>query len=126
MIRSRRSLRLLGIAAMAAMLFAQIAYVLAACSDYRAQSRTLLAAAQHADTVDCHEADVNANLCLAHCQGRDQTLDKHHVRVPAVLPQHVLTLRNANLAFHPDLISAHLSDAIPAPPTRILFQSLLI
>src|SRR5574341_1740924 len=126
MTRSRRHLRFRGIVALAGMLFVQAAFALAACGDYRAQSRTVLTAAQQAETAACHEPNVNASLCLVHCQGRDQTLDKHHVKAPLVLLQHVLTIRSGSTARVPDLVPARLPDAIPAPPARILFQSLLI
>ncbi|HSA69436.1 MAG TPA: hypothetical protein VLF65_07505 [Burkholderiales bacterium] len=124
--RSRRSLRFLGIVALTAMVFAQAAFALAACDDYRAQSRALLAATEQAETIGCHEAEVNANICLAHCQGRDQTLDKHRVNVPAASLHPVLTIRSGQPARQPDLVFARLPQAIAAPPARILFQSLLI
>lgn len=108
------------LAALAGMLFAQAAFALAACDPGRAQ-RML-----QTDAVECHEPAPNANVCLAHCQGRDQTLDKHQVKVPDA-PSVVVQLVNA----WPDAPQlARFSPRLPAPaagpPPRILFRTLLI
>lgn len=113
------------LAALAAMLFAQAAFALAACDPVRASSRAGMVM-QTADEMTCHQPADNANLCLAHCQGREQTLDKHQVKVPDA-PFAVIQLVTA----WPDSSQlARFSPRLPAPavgpPPRILFRSLLI
>lgn len=109
-----------------AMLFAQAAFALASCDEYRAQSRALLAAAQNAGGAPCHESGVNANLCLTHCQGGDQTLDKHQVKVPepAVAPS--LATARLDLYDPPSARLARLPQPFAGPPPRIRFRTLLI
>lgn len=124
--RSRRLSYLAGIAALAAMLFAQAAFALASCDLYRAQSHALMIAAQDAERAACHEPSENSTLCLAHCQGGDQTLDKHQVRVPELLVQTVLVIRGLQAPGRPVLLRARLSAPVAGPPPRILFQPLLI
>ena len=124
--RSRRLSHLAGIAALAAMLFAQAAFALASCDVYRAQSHAAMVAAQDADGAPCHEADENPNLCHAHCHSGEQSLDKHQVKVPAPLLYPVLLIRSSQ-GFHPPLrVAARAPCPAAAPPPRILFQSLLI
>ena len=113
------------LAALAAMLFAQAAFALAACDPVRASSRAAMLM-QAADEAGCHQPADTANLCLTHCQGREQTLDKHQVKVPDA-PLAVIQFVNA----WPDAPKlARLSPRLPAPaagpPPRILFRALLI
>ena len=112
--------------ALAAMLFAQAALVFAACESVRRAPALALAAPPGSDAT-CHEQGRNVNLCLAHCLGEDQSLDKPLVKVPA--------LSVAPIFFMPAvLVSPHEARAprrlaVPhaaGPPPRILFQSLLI
>ena len=124
--RSRPVFWIARIAALAAMLFAQAAFALAACNLSGPASRAQMIAAQSAETAGCHQPSDNANLCLAHCQGREQTLDKHQVKVPDA-PFAVIQLVTA----WPDSSQlARFSPRLPAPavgpPPRILFRSLLI
>jgi hypothetical protein len=112
-------------AALAAMLFAQAAFALAACSPLQAQSRAHMIA-QQAETAPCHEPADNANLCLTHCQAGEQTLDKHQVKVPhapatAVLVVHAVPQRSWIARAVPRTPSP-----AAAPPPRILFRTLLI
>lgn len=112
--------------ALTAMLFAQAAFALAACEAGRAQSRAHMVLAQGADSAPCHEPANDANLCYAHCQSGDQTLDKHHVKVPEAA-LHVVWLgresprpvRRAQLAPRAPLPTT-------GPPPHIRFHSLLI
>jgi hypothetical protein len=123
MMRSRRLLHAAGIAALAAMLFAQAAFALAACDPARAASRALMLAAEYAP---CHEPADNVNLCLAHCQGAEQTLDKHQVKVPETSLVAVLTVRAWHEVRQPILWTPRTPSPTAGPPPRILFRSLLI
>lgn len=107
------------------MLFAQAAFALAACDPAR-MSRALMQVPSSAEQAGCHEAADNANLCLAHCQGREQTLDKHQVKVPDA-PSHAVLLVRAWPDARPYVRSIPRTP-LPAagPPPRILFSTLLI
>lgn len=111
---------------MAAMLFAQAAFALSSCDLYRTQSLAAMIAAQDVEGDKCHESGENANLCLAHCQGGDQTLDKHQVKVPEPFLQLVLVIREWQRSGRPVLVPARLPAPVAGPPPRIRFQSLLI
>jgi len=124
--RSRRPSYLAGIAALAAMLFAQAAFALASCDLYRARSHALMIATQAAERTPCHEPAENGSLCLAHCLNGDQTLDKHQVKVPELFVQPVLVIRGLQARVRPVLVPARLPAPAAGPPPRILFQSLLI
>jgi len=124
--RSRRLSSLAGIAALAAMAFAQAAFALASCDLYRVRSHALMIAAQAAERMPCHEPAENGSLCLAHCQNGDQTLDKHQVKVPELFVQPVLVIRGLQARGRPVLVLARLPAPAAGPPPRILFQSLLI
>ena len=112
------------LAALAAMLFAQAAFALAACDPVQAKSRAHMIVAQQSE-APCHEPADNAQLCLTHCQAGDQTLDKHQVKVPAVPSQAVLLLRTWPDAVGPQYSSPR-TFPFAGPPPRILFRSLLI
>ncbi|HEU4353871.1 MAG TPA: hypothetical protein VFR66_18540 [Burkholderiales bacterium] len=108
------------------MLFAQAAFALAACNLSSSASRAQMIATQGAETAGCHEAPDNAHLCLAHCQGREQTLDKHQLKLPEA-PLHFIQLARA---WHdaPQLarFAPRVSTPTVGPPPRILFRTLLI
>jgi hypothetical protein len=114
------------LAALAAMLFAQAAFALAACDLGSTQSRAQMIVVQGSEHADCHQAADNANLCFAHCQGGEQTLDKHQVKVPDAPLQRTALARAWPDALQParEVLRAPLP-AAGAPP-RILFRSLLI
>lgn len=124
--RSRRLSHLAGIAALAAMAFAQAAFALASCDLYRARSHALMIAAQAAERTPCHEPAENVGLCLAHCRSDDQTLDKHQVRVPELFSQPVLVVRGLQARGLPLLVAVRLPAPAAGPPPRVLFQPLLI
>src|SRR5574341_1814869 len=111
--------------ALAAMLFAQAAFALVACDPVRATSRARMVVA-HEMQAGCHEPADNANLCLAHCQNGEQTLDKHQVKVPDA-PLHPLQLARLWQDV-PQRVHFMVRAPSPAvgPPPRILFRSLLI
>ena len=124
LMRSRRSLSIAGMAALAAMLFAQAALALAACDGVRIQSHASMVAVQ--DSVPCHEPDTNAGLCLAHCQHADQTLDKHQVKVPPVVLVQIVVAGGLQASTRPGSAAMRSPARAAGPPLRILFQSLLI
>ena len=108
------------------MLFAQAAFALAVCDPARASSRASMLAAHLTEQANCHEPADNTNLCLTHCQSREQTLDKHQIKVPDVSLQTVLSVPprpNVRPAFAWSARSFFLA---AGPPLRILFRSLLI
>jgi hypothetical protein len=72
MMRSRHRF-FAALAALAAMLFAQAAFALAACDTGKMPSRAQVLA-QGEEHAPCHEPAENVNLCLAHCQNAEQTL----------------------------------------------------
>jgi hypothetical protein len=125
---SRSNLKGMARLALAAILFTQAALVFAACESARPTPALVIAFAEaRIEGTSCHEQEMNVNLCLAHCLGEDQSLDKPLVKVPA--------LSVAPLFFMPAvLVSPHEAHAprrlaVPhaaGPPPRILFQSLLI
>lgn len=114
------------LAALAAMLFAQAAFALAACDAARMPSRAevLMQSEQHA--TPCHEPAENVNLCLAHCQNAEQTLDKHQVKLPAFAAVAGLELRGAQHTARPLAWAPRVPSAAAGPPPRILYRSLLI
>ena len=122
----RRSRSFAAIAALLAMFFAQAAFALAACDPAGAASRAQMIAAHEVENAGCHEPAQNANLCLAHCQSGEQTLDKHQVKVPHA-PLHGVQLARA----WPEVVQSarHVQRAplgAAGPPPRILFRSLRI
>jgi hypothetical protein len=114
------------LAALAAMLFAQAAFALAACDPAQAHSRAHMIAMQSADSAPCHQPPDNANLCLAHCQAGEQTLDKHQVKVPELSSLAVLVLREWPGARQPEAFIPRAPLPAAGPPPRILFRTLLI
>ena len=123
--RSRRFLSAAGLAALAAMLFAQAAFALAACDPAQAKSRAHMIAVQQAAPAPCHEPADNASLCLTHCQAGEQTLDKHQVKVPDPLSAAVLFLRAPQVREAVRFVPRAPRPAA-GPPPRILFQTLRI
>lgn len=114
--------------ALAAMLFTQAAMAFAACESVgRAPAAVIALAAHSADSENCHDEGSNPNLCLAHCLGEDQSLDKHVVKVPVFSA--LVFLHGPTAYASPCKVSAPRRLTMPhagAPPPRILFQSLLI
>ena len=114
------------LAALAAMLFAQAAFALAVCDPARAPSRAQMIVAHDVENAGCHQPADNANLCLAHCQNGEQTLDKHQVKVPDA-PLHPLQLaRPWQEARQRVQVILRAPSPAAGPPPRVLFRSLLI
>jgi hypothetical protein len=126
MMRSRRMLHLAGIVALAAMLFAQAAFALAACAATDATSTMRVIAVQGAQGAPCHQPAENSNLCLTHCQGAEQTLDKHQVKLPELSHQAGLAIPHWREARKPLAWLPRLPSPVAGPPPRILFRTLLI
>jgi hypothetical protein len=114
--------------ALAAMLFSQAALALAACESVRRAPALAIALAEHRIGGEtCHEQGRNLNLCLAHCLGEDQSLDKPLVKVPALAGAPILSVPMPRASLHDACAPRHLGvPPAAAPPPRILFQSLLI
>lgn len=123
---SRSALKAMARAALAALLFAQAALAVAACESVR-RAPALALAEHRLDGETCHEQGTNVNLCLAHCLGEDQSLDKPLVKVPALSAVPVFSKPAVPISLHDVCGPRRL--AVPhaaGPPPRILFQSLLI
>lgn len=113
------------LAALAAMLFAQAAFALAACDTGKMPSRAQ-ALAQGEEHAPCHEPAENVNLCLAHCQSAEQTLDKHQVKLPALSAVAVLEARGWQRIGRSFAWAPRTPSLAAGPPLRILYRSLLI
>lgn len=110
-----------------AMLFAQAALALVSCELIRrTPAHALAMALEDAQAAPCHEPAKNVNLCLAHCRGDDQTLDKPLVKVPLASLESLPAVRLTQEPQEAGRASARLPMPIVGPPRRILFQSLLI
>ena len=122
---SRRCLRLAARTVVGVLLFAQAALAIAACD----WSRVAPARAFAANAVEpsCHEEPArNANLCLAHCLGADQSTDTPQVAVPALQSAPALVVPGLDI---PSARAAMLRHALPnvaPPPARILYHQFLI
>ncbi len=124
----RSALKRFARVALAAMLFAQAALALAACESVRrAPAAAIALAEQQAADANCHEQPGNANLCLAHCLGEDQSLDRSLLKVPPlsgapgfVVPAPPVSPHDARAPHHFGIPPA------AAPPPRVLFQTFLI
>lgn len=125
MMRSRRRL-FAALAALAAMLFAQAAFALAACDTGKMPSRAQMLA-QAEDQAPCHQPADNLNLCLAHCQSAEQTLDKHQLKkLPAPSALAALEVRDGQPAGRASAWTPRAPSPAAGPPPRILYSSLLI
>lgn len=118
----RRSLLRIARLLLGAFLLAQSALALAACDwSARDAARAVALAAGGAD-ASCHEANADVGLCLTHCLGVQQSLDKPAVAAPA--PAAFAELPQARVM--PAASWRERPLATSAPPPRILFQSFLI
>ena len=114
------------LAALAAMLFAQAAFALMACDTSRMPSRAQMLA-QSEEQAPCHQPAENVNLCLAHCQGAEQTLDKHQLKkLPAPSAVAVPEVREWQPARRSFAWTPRAPSPAAGPPPRILYRSLLI
>jgi hypothetical protein len=77
----------------------------------------------------CHEAGKTAPdsvLCLPHCLGEQQSLDKPSFAVPALASIAVMWFAPAASAHAQSTVRRERPRPAAAPPLRILFQSFLI
>jgi len=126
---SRRTLLRTTRGLLGAFLLAQAALALAACDwGVRDAARAVAMAAGGGD-APCHESGNSApasKLCLTHCLGELQSLDKPTIAVPALAPVAVLFITPAVSSHAQRVVRRGRPLAASAPPPRILFQSLLI
>jgi hypothetical protein len=107
------------------MLFAQAAFALAACDAARMPSRAEVLA-QTGEHAPCHEPADNVNLCLAHCQNAEQTLDKHQVKVHSLPAAPVLEVPSSPHVLRAIAWAPRVPAPAAGPPPRILYHSFLI
>jgi hypothetical protein len=110
-------------------LLAQMTLALAACNFVARDAARAVAAAAGNASAPCHESGepaTDSGLCLPHCLGGQQSLDKPSVTIPALAPVAVHSAVPAAAAHA--LHAARRERPLPAaaPPRRILFQSFLI
>jgi hypothetical protein len=124
----RSTLKRMARLALAATLFTQAALAFAACESVsRAPARVIALAEHRIDAENCHEHEINVNLCLARCLGEDQSLDKPLVKIPALSVVPVFSVSAVFVS--PRDARAQSCLAMPhaaGPPRRILFQTFLI
>jgi hypothetical protein len=113
------------LAALVAMLFAQAAFALMACDTSNMPSRAQMLAPGEAQ-APCHEPADNVNLCLAHCQSAEQTVDKQQVKLPALSTAAVLEVRGWQPIGRLFTWMPRSPSPAAGPPLRILYSSLLI
>ena len=111
---------------LAALLFAQGALSLAACDWMQREPALAVAHANQQASEPCPMLEQSKNLCVAHCLGEDQSLDKPSIAMPALAAAPAFILRA--IALKPHHV-AHAADLIPTaigPPLHIRFQSFLL
>ena len=122
---SARPIRSFAVVLLGALLFAQAALTVAACDWLRvAPAQAIMA---KAGEPSCHEEPAtNANLCLAHCLGNDQSADTPQVAVPAWKQASILVMVAFESAPLPQGNLHYALSRPGAPPPRILYHSFLI
>lgn len=108
----RRTRLLPTLAALAALLFTQVAIAVAAW-DQSAPS-------------PCHEQAPATNYCFEHCSNNDLTLDVPRVKVPDAAPAAAPVAAVAVPARFPEVAPLRFAVLPAGPPPRILFQSFQI
>lgn len=111
-----------------AFLLAQAALALAACNMGARDAAFAVAMAAGSGDAPCHESEKTApdsGLCLPHCLGEQQSLDKPSFAVPALAPVAVLFITPTVFSHAPRVACRERPLAASAPPARILFQSFL-
>lgn len=108
-----------------AMLFAQAALAVAACDWLRAAPAQAIMA--KAGEPSCHEEPSNnANLCLAHCLGNDQSAYTPQVAIPARSQASLLVVGAIESASLFQDGRSYTLARPGAPPPRILYHCYLI
>lgn len=116
----------MGLLTLVVMLFTQAAIASATCDFVGTMPARLAAALAHpASDEPCHDQDSgNANLCVAHCQSEDLSLDKPQIKVNALLLPGVAVCVPAEPPRGWVLRSA--PEAWADPPPRILLHRFLV
>ena len=109
---ARSALKTMARLALAALLFAQAAVVLAACESVRRAPALAIASAEHLGGENCHEQGINVNLCLVHCLGEDQSLDKPAGKVQSVTAPAILFVQTPLRAMQ----FSHAPRSVTVPP----------
>ena len=115
---------LAALAALAGLLFLQVAIAFAPC-EMPGRSAAMAMVVAMAGMPDCHEAD-EANLCLAHCASEDQTVLKVQLDLPdlSMHPAAPIRVAQGDIAIPAEPPVPYLAAA--GPPPRIRFQSFLL
>jgi hypothetical protein len=103
-----------------ALLFAHAVVAFAGCEMPRR------AAAAALSEQPCHQAALEANLCLMHCLAEDRSLDRPAVQVPELPAVPVLGMQFFVRPREHLLVPVRFPVPLAAAPPRILFRSLLI
>jgi len=125
----RRSLLRSARLVLGAFLLAQAALAFSACDWGSRDAARAVAMAAGTGEAPCHEsgtASTDSGLCLPHCLGEHQRLDKPSLAVPPVAAVAVLWIAPSAPTLAPRVLRRERPLASAAPPPRILFQSLLI
>ena len=125
----RRSLLRSARLVLGAFLLAQAALALSACDRGTRDAARAVSAAAGSGEAPCHDsgnATPEPDLCLPHCLGEQQSLDKPSFAVPAVAAVAVLWIAPSAPTLAPRVVRRERPLAAAAPPPRILFQSFLI
>mgnify|MGYP001248551710 CR=1 FL=1 len=107
--RSRRPF-LASLAALAAILFAQVA---------------IAAASWESAPSPCHEQAPTANFCFQHCSNNDLTLDTPRLELPAAAAA-ATRFSLVTPVPYPQVAAVRIAVLPAGPPPRILFHSFLI
>jgi len=108
-----------------AMLFAQAALAAAGCDWLNRNPAQLIG--EGSAEPSCHEEPArNANLCLAHCLGTDQSADTPQQVVPVWIDVPAFRLTLVERPVVRQAAMRHAPTRTHAPPVRILFHIFLI
>jgi hypothetical protein len=125
----RRSLLRSARLVLGAFLLAQAALALSACDWGARDAARALSAAAGSGEAPCHDsgnAVPEPDLCLPHCLGEQQSLDKPSLAVPAIVAVAMPWIAPTARTQAERVIRRERPLAAAAPPPRILFQSFLI
>lgn len=111
-----------------AFLLANAALALAACDWGARDAARAVMVVTDSSEAPCHESGNTApapGLCLPHCLGEQQSLDKPSFAVAALAPAALLFIAPAVSSPAQRVARRERPLAASAPPARILFQSFL-
>ncbi len=125
LVHFRRRSATAALAALAGMLFLQVAIAFAAC-ELPDGSAAMAIAMSQSDMPDCHDGTGDANLCVAHCSSQDQTVAKAQFNVPDLAVRSAMPIRLVHDEAPRNILVRAAPLAAAGPPARILFQSFLL